>query len=61
MIRKLIAKLIVGAALMQTALTTFTGAQGVSCLGVPVAGAPIYQVQGNILQAFQNALGLFGL
>jgi hypothetical protein len=46
-----IAKLIVGGALLQAV------ASGLSCLGTPVQGAPIYIAQGNLLQALQNLLG----
>jgi hypothetical protein len=46
-----IAKLIVGGALLQGIAT------GLSCLGAPVQGAPIYVAQGNLVQALQNLFG----
>lgn len=46
------AKLIVGAALLQTAVAT-----GLSCLGNPVQGAPIHRLGGDLQAALQQFLG----
>lgn len=55
--KRFYAKLICGAVLLQTAAF----ASGISCLGVPVQGAPIYRAGGNIVTAIRNFLASVGI